>query len=85
MTIFRVECCSVVLAATGSANCHQMLDCQDNGDPLQLAFVKVVIGALFSLLAMIPSVLSVLHDYFPRPMLQRGVGGYGISELPPNV
>jgi hypothetical protein len=59
-----------------------MLDCQDNGGPLQLSFVKVVIGALFSPLAMF---LSALHDYFPRPMLQRGVGGYGISELPPNV
>jgi hypothetical protein len=59
-----------------------MLDCRDNGDQLQLAFVKVVIGALFSPLAM---VLSVLHDYFPRPMLQRGVGVYGISELPPNA
>jgi hypothetical protein len=72
----------VALGGTGSANCHEMLDCQDNGDPLQLAFVKVVIGALFSPLAM---VLSVLHDSFPCPMLQRGVGGYGISELPPNA
>jgi hypothetical protein len=59
-----------------------MLDCRDNGDQLQLAFVKVVIGALFSLLAM---VLTVLHDSFPRPMLQCGVGGYGITELPPNA
>jgi hypothetical protein len=59
-----------------------MLDCRDNGDPLQLAFVKVVIGALFSSLAV---VLSVLHDSFPRPMLQRGFGGYGISVLPPNA
>jgi hypothetical protein len=82
MTIFSVQCCSVALAGKGSVNCHRMLDCQDNGDPLQLAFVKVVIGALFSNLAM---VLSVLHDYFPRPMLQCGVGGYGISELPPNA
>jgi hypothetical protein len=49
-----------------------MLDCRDNGDPLQLAFVKVVIGALFSPLAV---VLSVLHDSFPCPMLQRSVGG----------
>jgi hypothetical protein len=49
-----------------------MLDCRDNGDPLQLAFVKVGIGALFSPLAM---VLSVLHDSFPCPMLQRGDGG----------
>jgi hypothetical protein len=59
-----------------------MLDCCDNGVPLQLAFAKVVIGAVFSPLTM---VLSVLQDYFPRPMLQRGVGGYGISELPPNA
>jgi hypothetical protein len=49
-----------------------MLDCRDNGDPLQLAIVKVVIGALFSPLAM---VLSVLQDSFPSPMLQRGIGG----------
>jgi hypothetical protein len=49
-----------------------MLECRDNGDPLQLAFVTVVIGAVFIFLAM---VLSVLHDSFPRPMLQRGVGG----------
>jgi hypothetical protein len=48
-----------------------MLDCRDNGDPLQLAFVKVVIGALFSPLAM---VLYVLHDSFPCPMLQLSVG-----------
>jgi hypothetical protein len=54
-----------------------MLDCRDNGDPLQLAFVKVVIGTLFSPLAMI---LSVLHDYFPCPMLPCGVGGYGATE-----
>jgi hypothetical protein len=59
-----------------------MLDCRDNGDPLQLAFVKEVIGALFSPLAM---VLSVLHDSFPRPILQHGVGGDGISKLPPNA
>jgi hypothetical protein len=59
-----------------------MLDCRDNGDQLQLAFVNVVLGALFSPLAM---VLSALHDYFPCRMLQRGVGGYGISELPPNA
>jgi hypothetical protein len=32
-----------------------MLDCRDNGDPLQLAFVKVVIGALFIPLAMVLS------------------------------
>jgi hypothetical protein len=63
---------AVALAATGSVNCHQMLDCHDNGDPLQLAFVKVVIGALLSPLAM---ALSVLHDSFPCPMLQRSVGG----------
>jgi uncharacterized membrane protein len=72
----------LALAAMGSVNCLRMLDCQDNGDPLQVAFVKVVIGALFSPLAM---VLSVLHDSFPCPMLQCGVGGYGISELPPNA
>jgi hypothetical protein len=72
----------VALAGKGSVNCHRMLDCRDNGDPLKLAFGKVVIGALFSPLAM---VLSVLHDYFPCPMLQRGVGWYGISELPPNA
>jgi hypothetical protein len=36
-----------------------MFDCRDNGDQLQLAFVNVVLGALFSPLAM---VLSVLHD-----------------------
>jgi hypothetical protein len=72
----------VALGGTGSANCHEMLDCRDNGDPLQLAFVKVVIGALFSPLAM---VLSVLQDSFSRPMLQHGIGGYGISELPPNA
>jgi hypothetical protein len=59
-----------------------MLDCRDNGDPLQLAFVKVVIGAVFSPQAM---VLSVLQDYFPRPMLQCGVGWYGVSELPRNA
>jgi hypothetical protein len=45
-----------------------MLDCRNNGDPLQLTFVKVVIGALFSPLAMILSVLSVLHDSFTCPM-----------------
>jgi hypothetical protein len=59
-----------------------MLDCRDNGDPLKLAFVKVVISALFSPLAM---VVSVLHDSFLHPMLQLGVGRYGISELPPNA
>jgi hypothetical protein len=72
MTPFHVQFRSVALAVTGSANRHRMLDCRDNGDPLQIAFVKVVIGALFSPLAM---VLSVLHDSFPSPMLQRGVGG----------
>jgi hypothetical protein len=64
----------VALAVTGSVYCLQMLKCRDNGDPLQLAFVKVVIGALFSPLAV---ALSVLYDSFPRPMLQRGVGRHG--------
>jgi hypothetical protein len=72
MTPFHVQCCSVALVGKGSVNCLQMLDCRDNGDPLQLAFVKVVIGALFSPLVV---VLSVLHDSFPCPMLQRSVGG----------
>jgi hypothetical protein len=82
MTPFHVQCCSVALVGKGSVNRLQMLDCRDNGDPLQLAFVKEVIGALFSPLAM---ALSVLHDSFPCPMLQRSVGCYGISEPPPNA
>jgi hypothetical protein len=59
-----------------------MHDCRDNGDPVQLAFFTVVIGALLGPLAMAP---SELHDSFPCPMLQRDVGGYGIRELPPNA
>jgi hypothetical protein len=59
-----------------------MHDCRDNGDPVQLAFFKLVIGALFGPLAMAP---SELHDSFLCPMLQRDVDGYGISELPPNA
>jgi hypothetical protein len=59
-----------------------MLDCRDNGDPVQLTFFKLVIGALFGPLAMAP---SKLHDSFPCTMLQRVVGGYGISKLPPNA
>jgi hypothetical protein len=82
MTPFRVQCYSVTLATAGLANCHRMHDCRDNGDPVQLTFFKRVIGAPFSTLAVIP---SELQDYFPCSMLHRGVGGYGISELPPNT
>jgi hypothetical protein len=59
-----------------------MHDCRDNGDLVQLTFFKRVIGAPFSPLAVIP---SELHDYFPYPILHRGVGYCGTSELPPNA
>jgi hypothetical protein len=59
-----------------------MLGCRDNGDPVQLAFFKLVIGAPFSPLAVIQ---TELHDSFLCPMLQRDVGYCGTSELPPNA